>query len=132
MGSTIISRALDISWVKADEFAKRVVRTLFMISNLAQDVLLRFPPTVDNLTVLLMDRLDQNKLELQTRIRAVLTKLIDESIIREENNRYFFFSEDEINVTNLIRNTYVTTQEKDKAFDDLFRKEVEDRPEISI
>jgi len=124
VGSTIISRALEISWVQADEFAKRVVRTLFMVSNLAQDVLLRFPPTVDNLTVLLMDRLDQNKLDLQTRIRTVLTKLIDESIIREENNRYFFFSEDEINVTNLIRNTYVTTQEKDRVFDDLFRKEL--------
>ncbi len=130
IGSTIISRALEISWVIADEFAKRVVRTLFMVSNLAQDALLRFPPTVDNLTVLLMDRLDQNKLNLQTRIRAVLTKLIDESIIREENSRYFFFSEDEINVTNLIKNTHVTVQEKDTVFDELFRSTVKIEPKF--
>ncbi len=127
-GSVIISRAMDISWVKADEFAKRVLRTLFMVSNLLMDDLLRFPPTVDNLTVLLMDRLDQNKLELQNRIRAVLTRLMEASIIREESGQYFFYSEDEISVTNLIKNTNPSQPERSERFDELFRGELRVEP----
>jgi hypothetical protein len=76
-----------------------------MISNLEDSVLMTFPPNIDNLTVLLMMELDQNKAALQKQIREVIERLIEESIIREENGRFYFYSEDEIQVTNLIKST---------------------------
>lgn len=120
-GNRVISKALELTYVKGNEFAQRVVRLLFMISNMEDNVLLTFPPNIENLSVLLMTDLDQNKLELQNKVRAVLEKLMEESIIREEKRSYFFYSEDEIQVTNLIKNQRVSSEDRFKLVDDLVR-----------
>ena len=67
----------------------------FSISNLLENRRQTFPSTVDNLTVLLMDKLDQNKMQLQKDITDVLNKLIEGSIIREEKGSYFFFNDND-------------------------------------
>ena len=122
-GRRAIENAFNLSFVKNDEFAERVVKTLFMISNLPETSKKTFPSNLENLTVLLMQDLDQNKLGLQNKISDVLTKLLEESIIREEKGAYFFFNEDEINVQTLIKNKTLTLFERAEYFDALFRKE---------
>lgn len=119
IGRRVIDRALSLTYVRNNEFAQRVVGTLFMISNLEDNVLLTFPPNINNLTVLLMTELDQNKAQLQKKIKDVLKRLIEESIIREETGKFYFYSEDEIQVTNLIKNTKPTFDDRLSIVNDL-------------
>jgi hypothetical protein len=92
-----------------------------MISNLLENRKQTFPSTVDNLTVLLMDKLDQSKMQLQKEITDVLTKLIEGSIIREEKGSYFFFNEDEMDVQNIINNQTIGLDDRLTAFDEFLR-----------
>tara|TARA_R110001599_G_scaffold150929_4_gene335454 strand:+ start:78521 stop:82027 length:3507 start_codon:yes stop_codon:yes gene_type:complete len=121
-GSKAIQNALELTYVRNNPFAQRVVKVLFMISNLLENQRQTFPSNIDNLTVLLMDQLDQNKMQLQKNIKEVLDKLIEESIIREEKASYFFFNEDEMDVQNLIKSQTIGLDERWKTFDeDFFR-----------
>lgn len=121
-GGRAIANALELEFVKNAPFAQRVVKSLFMISNLLESQRLTFPSTIDNLTVLLMRELDQNRMQLQKQIREVLDKLREESIIREENGSFFFFSEDEIDVQNLIKSQTVSFDDRLERFDGFFRR----------
>lgn len=121
-GLRAISNALELPFVQNNPFAQRVVKTLFMISNLPDSIKLTFPSGVDNLAILMMDTLDQNKLKLQTQIKEVLDRLVEESIIREEKSAYFFFNEDEIDVQNYIKNQSLSLDDRWTEFDQIFRR----------
>jgi hypothetical protein len=121
-GLRAISNALQLNYVQNNEFAQRVVKTLFMISNLSDAIKMTFPSNVDNLCILMMDTLDQNKLQLQTKIKEVLDRLTEESIIREEKGSYFFFNEDEIDVQNFIKNQSLSLDDRWTEFDLIFRR----------
>jgi hypothetical protein len=131
-GGKAIEPGLDMDFVKKDVFAQRVVKCLFMVSNLLESQRLTFPSNIDNLTVLLMTELDQNKKELQNKIRSVLEKLIEESIIREENGSYFFFNEDEIDVQNIIKSQTLGFDDRLEQFDEFFRKITNLRQKITF
>ncbi len=113
----IIDRATSLDFVKENSFAKRVVYALFMISNLSDEKKIIFPTNLDNLTVLLMNQPDINKLELQKEIQGILEKLTALNIIREENGQFNFFKEDEIDVANLIQNTIINTDDRLSALE---------------
>ena len=108
----IMRRALDLDFVNSGSFEERVVYVLFMISNLLDEMKIVFPTNLDNLTILLMNQPDVNKLELQNDIQGVLDKLLKNNIIREEDGQYHFFKEDEIEVANLIQNTAINTDDR--------------------
>ncbi|WP_271393637.1 BREX system P-loop protein BrxC [Aequorivita sinensis] len=120
-GFQAIHNGLELSYVKNNPFAERVVKVLFMISNLLENQRQTFPSNIENLAVLLMTTLDQNKMKLQNQIKEVLDKLIEESIIREEKGSYFFFNEDEMDVQNLIKNQALILDDRLSTFDDIFR-----------
>jgi hypothetical protein len=120
-GAKAITNALELPYVQKNEFAQRVVKVLFMISNLLESQRQTFPSNIENLGVLLMNTLDQNKMQLQKNIVEVLNKLIEESIIREEKGSFFFFNEDEMDVQNLIKNQTIRLDDRLEAFDELFR-----------
>lgn len=132
-GTRALDRPLSLSWIKKGSFEERVVKNLFMISNLSHSVIQTFPPNVENLTILMMTKLDENKLELQKKIRDVITRLKDENMIREEDGKYFFYNEDEIDVTNLIRSQHLNTEQKFTELDTtFFRKILKIEPKVSI
>lgn len=106
-GSKAISPALEV--VKDNEFAQRVVKLLFMISNLSDKEKLNFGSTLDNLTLLMMSQIDENKLQLRNKVEEVLRKLIESNIIREESKKFYFYNEDEVELSTIISNTTVGT-----------------------
>jgi len=120
-GAKAIQNGLELDFVKQNPFAQRVVKVLFMVSNLLESQRMTFPSNIDNLTVLLMQELDQNRMQLQKQIREVLEKLREESIVREENGSYFFFNEDEIDVQNLIKSQTIGFDDRLERFDEFFR-----------
>lgn len=132
-GTRALDRPLSLPWIKKDSFEERVVKNLFMISNLSHSVIQTFPPNVENLTTLMMTKLDENKLELQKKIKDVIGRLKDENFIREEAGRFFFYNEDEINVTNLIGSQHVNAEQKFTELDQtFFRKILKIDPKFSI
>lgn len=120
-GRHAIENAFTLPYVENDTFAARVVKTLFMISNLPDSVKVTFPSNIDNLTVLMMSSIDQNKLQLKNKIQDVLGRLINENIIREERNNYFFYTEDERDLTQLIKNQILNFDDKLSSFDTFIR-----------
>lgn len=121
-GRRAIQNAVELPYVQKNEFAKRVVNLLFMISNLPDAVKVTFKSNIDNLIVLMMTDVDENKLQLKNKIEEVLAKLVEESIIHEEKGSYFFYNEDEIDVTNLVKNTTPNLDFKWDKLNDILSK----------
>ncbi len=120
-GRRAISAGKELPYLKTNPFAERVLNNLFMISNLTEAVRQTFPSTIENLTKLMMTDIDTNKLQLQNKVKEVLERLIDESIIREENNSFFFFNEDEMDVKLQIQNTHVNYEDRLDEMDKILR-----------
>ena len=131
-GAKAIQNALELPYVKNNEFAERVVKVLFMISNLLENQRQTFPSNIENLAVLLMNKIDQNKMQLQKDIDTVLSKLVEESIIREEKGSFFFFNEDEMDVQNLIKNQTIILEDRLTCFDEFFRPLVKIGAKVSF
>ena len=122
----IIERAINLEFVKNDKFAQRVVSVLFMVSNLTDTKKITFPVILDNLSILLMEEPDTNKLDLQRKIQNVLDELTNQNIIREEDGQYHFFKEDEIDVSAEVQNTVITSEGRLTALhDDIFSKMIQ-------
>lgn len=131
-GAKAIENGLELPFVKNTPFAARVVKVLFMISNLLENRRQTFPSTVENLAVLLMDKLDQNKMQLQQEIKDVLDKLVEGSIIREEKGSFFFFNEDEMDVQNIIKNQTIGLDDRLTAFDEFLRPLIKLQPKVAF
>ncbi|MFD1315234.1 BREX system P-loop protein BrxC [Namhaeicola litoreus] len=131
-GMKAVQNGLELSYVQTNPFAQRVVKVLFLVSNLLESQRQTFPSSIENLAVLLMDKLDQNRMQLQKDIKEVLDKLIEESIIREEKGSYFFFNEDEIDVQNLIKSQTVGLDDRWKTFDELLRPLIKVTPKFTF
>lgn len=119
-GNNAIQNAFELSYVEDSPFAQRVVKVLFMISNLLENQRQTFPSNIENIAVLLMDELDQNRKALYDKVKVVLDRLLENNIIREENGSYFYFNEDEIEVQNLIKNQSINLEDRFKTFNDDF------------
>jgi len=93
-----------------NRFARRVLNVLFMICNLSPETLRVFPATVNNLCTLLMDKLDESRLDMKQRVTDVLDFLEKHNILRHEDTEhsgsietvYSFYSEAEREVAALI------------------------------
>lgn len=119
-GTSALGPALGLTYVKENVKARRVVQALFMVANLLEQHRQTFPPTVENISILLMDGVDINKMKLQREVREVLERLKQESIVREENGSFYFFNEDEMQVQTLIEGMNPTLDEQFKTFNDDF------------
>lgn len=129
----ILEPALSIDEIKNDIFAKKVVYTLFMISNITDTKKLTFPPNIDNLILLLLDKPDVNRLELQNKIQKVLDILIERTVIYKEDESYYFYKEDEIDVAKQINNTTITLDDRLTYFDsDIFQKSIRFQKKIAF
>lgn len=116
-----LDRAYNADSSFKDKFARRVIHALFMLSYLKDNYQKNLPASLDNLIYLLMDKIDQDKLELQKKTEDVLEKLAEKAIIiKSDTNTYRFLGDDEIIVLRDIQNTKVTSD----AFLDSFYKDI--------
>ena len=114
----IIDNALRLDRIRGDEFAIRVTRALFMISNLTEDQSIHFHANVENLTLILMDRVDQTKPEMQKRVQEVLDVLVAENVVSVTDGNYRFLGEEEIIVKNEIDRQPVNYTDRLQVFRD--------------
>lgn len=103
-GQNAIKPALNLPYVKDDPFAARVVKVLFMISNLNEDTHQQLGSTVDNLLWLMISNVHDSKAKLRKQIEETLQKLQEENVIRLEKGNYYFYNEDEAELSTIIKN----------------------------
>lgn len=128
----ILDRAYHIEQVKSDEFSRRVVNALFMISSLGESQSINFPANIENLSLLLMDSVEAAKMDMQNKAQKVLDILVSKNIIQVAEGKYRFLKEDEIEVAHLIKNTTVTNQDRlEYIYNDIISKTVKPNPTIS-
>jgi len=122
-GHRAIEPALKLKWKDDTQkaFALRVIHVLFMISNLSEQNRQQLEPTIDNLTWLLIDSLDNNRKELREKITEITEVLQKENIIREEKGSFYFYNEDEAELSSIIKNTVSRDMEYEL---DTFNKEI--------
>jgi hypothetical protein len=129
----ILDRAYHIEQVKTDEFSRRIVNALFMISNLGESQSVNFPANIENLSLLLMDSVNTAKLEMQTKVQKILDVLVSKNIIQVSEGKYRFLKEDEIEVAHLIKTTPVTNEDRLSYInDDIIQKIVKPNPLITF
>jgi len=125
-GTRAIENARNVVRYYSDpEFGNRVVSVLFMICNLLTEDRKIFPATLDNLTILMMDNIDENKLQLKNRIQAVTDFLVDHHILRVDKNdqsieSFSFFTEAEREVAKNIESQQVDNQYKGEQLQKMF------------
>jgi hypothetical protein len=118
----ILQPAITNDFFKDYEFGKRVVFALFMISHLSSVSKKQFASSLDNLLILLISRLDENRNELLAEIEKTIHFLMGINTIYEEDGNYFFYKEDELDVATAINNTKVPNDERSGYFYEILRE----------
>ncbi len=104
-----------------DPFAVRVLKALFLVKYVRA-----FKPTVRNISVLMLERFDQDISALRKRIEAALAVLEQQTYIQRGGELYEFLTDEEQDVEQEIKNVAVdsteVTQELEKLiFDEIIK-----------
>lgn len=107
------------------QFATRVVHILFMLCYMSEQHRQQFSATADNITTLLMQDIDCQKLSLKNDVQSVIDFLIANNIIRKETRGamdiYSFYSEDEREVASLIKTQQLDTDSRASVVTNIVR-----------
>lgn len=131
---SILDRAKKINFnPDISAFANRVINVLFMVSNLDESVSVNFPPTVENLSILLLNDVNTVKAELHNEVQKVLDVLVDNNIVQPSEGKYKFLDDEGIKVANTIAQTEVNSNTRMKYFYDQFiKKSLKPEPSVSL
>ena len=113
---SMIDNAITLDRVADDPFAQRVVKALFLLSNITRDQSINFPASAQNIAFLLIDEVDPTWAELKRRTQEVLDYLEKENVVSETEGTYRFLQEEEIRVKKEIENHEITLYDRWKTF----------------
>lgn len=123
--SGVIIRAYDNSFINPekkskDVFAINVLKTLFMIK-----YVLEIEANIDNITSLMIENIDDDRIELKGRVEDALKVLMRQMLIQKNGNIYVFLTDEEQEVNNEIEKENVETPEiitkvSEMIFEDIF------------
>jgi len=130
--NSILNKALQIQFeVDLKPFADRVIKVLFMISNLTEDTSVNLPATIENLTLLLLNNVNEVKVNLQEKVQKVLDILVDKNIIQVSEGNYKFLDDEGIKVANAISDAEVKSNTRlEYFFNSIIKKVI--KPDAAI
>ncbi|WP_061215054.1 BREX system P-loop protein BrxC [Syntrophomonas wolfei] len=85
-----------------EAFDVEVLKLLFLIRYVGD-----IPPHVDNIAMLMVSSIDEDKLSLKSVIQKSLTRLIAQNYVQKNADEYRFLTDDEQDINREIRNTFV-------------------------
>jgi len=109
---SIINNALQLDQVSPGSFAERVVKALFLVSNLREDQSANFPATAEHIAFTLIDEVDPNWVELKRQAQKVLDYLVEQNVVSESEGKYRFLQQEEIRVKKEIDNHNITRHDR--------------------
>ena len=98
--SQVITDAEDNS--RLDEFDVELLKVLFMIKYVKE-----IKANVDNLTTLMISNIDDDRIEIRSKIEESLKKLIRETLVQKNGEIYIFLTNEEQEINNAINNESV-------------------------
>lgn len=98
--SQVISDAENNS--RLDEFDVELLKVLFMIKYVKE-----IKANVDNLTTLMISNIDDDRIEVRSKIEESLKKLIKETLVQKNGEIYIFLTNEEQEINNAINNESV-------------------------
>jgi hypothetical protein len=98
--SQVISDAENNS--RLDAFDVELLKVLFMIKYVKE-----IKANVDNLTTLMISNIDDDRIEVRSRIEESLKKLIKETLVQKNGEIYIFLTNEEQEINNAINNESV-------------------------
>lgn len=108
------------------DFALRVVHVLFMLCYMSEQHRMAFSASADNITTLIMQDIDCQKLTLKNDVQNVLDYLIANNIIRKETRGtievYSFYSEDEREVASTIKSQTVDSDSRATVVTNIYKE----------
>ena len=123
--SGVIIRAYDNSYINPekkdrDVFAINVLKTLFMIK-----YVLEIESNIDNITSLMIENIDDDRIELKGRVEEALKVLMRQMLVQKNGSIYVFLTDEEQEVNNEIEKENVETPEiitkvSEMIFEDIF------------
>ena len=107
----VILRAYDNSFINPEQkdsgvFAINVLKTLFMIK-----YVLEIEANIDNLTSLMMENIDEDRVELKGRVKEALKILMRQMLVQKNGNLYIFLTDEEQEINNEIEKENVEMPE---------------------
>ncbi len=122
---SVIIRAYDNSKInpenkKDDVFAINVLKTLFMIK-----YILEIEANVENITSLMIDNIDNDRIELKERVEQALKVLSQQMLVQKNGNLYVFLTDEEQEINREIDGQNVEMAEvinkvSEMIFEDIF------------
>ena len=123
--SGVIIRAYDNSYINPekkdrDVFAINVLKTLFMVK-----YVLEIEANIDNITSLMIENIDDDRIELKGRVEEALKVLMRQMLVQKNGSVYVFLTDEEQEVNNEIEKENVETPEiitkvAEMIFEDIF------------
>ena len=122
---SVIIRAFDNSKINPDNktedvFAINVLKTLFMIK-----YILEIEANVENITSLMIDNIDNDRIELKERVEEALKVLQQQMLVQKNGNLYVFLTDEEQEINREIESQNVEMAEvinkvSEMIFEDIF------------
>lgn len=98
--STVITQAADNGQIK--EFDVELLKVLFMIKYVKE-----IKTNIDNLTTLMISNVDDDRIEIRSKVEASLKRLIRETLVQKNGEIYIFLTNEEQEINNAINNESV-------------------------
>lgn len=132
--NNLLNRALQLQFSDEDkEFANRVIKVLFMISNLSEDKNINFPATVENISLLLINDVFTVKQKLQDQVQRILDQLVSKNVVQTTEGKYKFLDDDGIIVANAISAMSINTSTRLEYFyEGIIKPILQPNPRVNI
>ncbi len=119
----VLDKAFNIEFPEDEKIlADRVIKVLFMISNLTEDQRVNFPANVENITLLLLNNVNTVKTDLQQDVQKILDRLVEKNMVQQSEGKYKFLDDEGIRIANSITATTVSNDENLTYFFEHFIK----------
>src|SRR5574344_945145 len=111
----VFQNAIDIkNNVNLKEIDINVLKVLFMLKNIDY-----IPTNIDNIAILCISKIDEDKLQLKQDISASLKRLENETLIQRINDEYKFLTDDEQEINKEIKRQNVGMTEYNNCFKEM-------------
>ena len=115
----------------SDVFAVNVLKTLFMIK-----YVLEIESNIDNITSLMIEHIDDDRIELKEKVEEALKILISQMLVQKNGNLYVFLTDEEQEINNEIEKENVEMPEvitkiAEMIFEDIFTDKKYRYPEFN-
>src|SRR5699024_9464998 len=123
----VVSRVIDGAYenpaLQDDEFNMDLLKVLFMIKYIKE-----LPANLDNIATLMITHIDEDKLELKSKIEVALRKLIAQTLIQKNGEYYIFLTDEEQDINREIKNMKIDQDKvKRELYTDIFQGLYDDK-----